>query len=101
MLSSRPLGRPARSKRGWRMARNGGAYVIAGHYTKPGDSTINAHEHINRALDIRGCWGKRGGPLPARLACARAVGARGAVGRIGAATYGLGSSTRRWRWLER
>src|SRR6185295_18561270 len=33
---------------GVRMARNGGAYVIAGHYTNVGDSTINAHEHINR-----------------------------------------------------
>src|SRR5207253_5878200 len=43
---------------GVRLARNGGAYVIAGHYTNAGDSTINAHEHINRKhLDIRGCWG--------------------------------------------
>jgi L-iditol 2-dehydrogenase len=41
-----------------RLVRNGGAYVIAGHYTNVGDSTINAHEHINRKhLDIRGCWG--------------------------------------------
>src|SRR5262245_37970530 len=38
---------------GVRHARNGGAYVIAGHYTNVGDSTINAHEHINRKhLDI-------------------------------------------------
>ena len=44
------------------MARNGGAYVIAGHYTNTGDSTINAHEHINRKhLDIRGCWGSEVG----------------------------------------
>jgi L-iditol 2-dehydrogenase len=43
---------------GVRFARNGGAYVIAGHYTNAGDSTINAHEHINRKhLEIRGCWG--------------------------------------------
>ena len=33
---------------GVRLARNGGAYVIAGHYTNVGDSTINVHEHINR-----------------------------------------------------
>jgi L-iditol 2-dehydrogenase len=47
---------------GVRMARNGGAYVIAGHYTNVGDSTINAHEHINRKhLDIRGCWGSEVG----------------------------------------
>ena len=38
------------------------AYVIAGHYTNVGDSTINAHEHINRKhLDIRGCWGSEVG----------------------------------------
>ena len=47
---------------GVRLARNGGAYVIAGHYTNVGDSTINAHEHINRKhLDIRGCWGSEVG----------------------------------------
>src|SRR5687767_8067530 len=44
------------------MARNGGAYVIAGHYTNAGVSQINAHEHINRKhLDIRGCWGSEAG----------------------------------------
>lgn len=47
---------------GVRLARNGGAYVIAGHYTNAGDSRINVHEHINRAhLDIRGCWGSEVG----------------------------------------
>lgn len=47
---------------GVRLARNGGAYVIAGHYTNVGDSTINVHEHINRKhLDIRGCWGSEVG----------------------------------------
>jgi len=47
---------------GVRMARNGGAYVIAGHYTDAGDSTLNAHHHINRKhLDIRGCWGSQVG----------------------------------------
>ena len=40
------------------LIRDGGRYVIAGHYTDVGASTINAHEHINRKhLDIRGCWG--------------------------------------------
>ncbi len=47
---------------GVRFARDGGAYVVAGHYTNTGDSTINAHEHINRKhLDIRGCWGSEAG----------------------------------------
>jgi len=40
------------------LVRDGGRYVIAGHYTNAGPSTINAHEQINRKhLEIRGCWG--------------------------------------------
>jgi L-iditol 2-dehydrogenase len=40
------------------LARVGGRYVIAGHYTDAGPSTINAHHQINRKhLEIRGCWG--------------------------------------------
>ena len=55
-------GSPRAFEEGLRMVRNGGTYVIAGHYTNTGDSTINAHEHINRKhLDIRGCWGSEAG----------------------------------------
>lgn len=55
-------GSPRAFEEGLRLARNGGAYVIAGHYTNTGDSTINAHEQINRKhLDIRGCWGSEVG----------------------------------------
>lgn len=55
-------GSPRAFEEGLGLARNGGAYVIAGHYTNTGDSTINAHEHINRKhLDIRGCWGSEVG----------------------------------------
>jgi L-iditol 2-dehydrogenase len=40
------------------LARVGGRYIIAGHYTDVGDSSINAHRQINRKhLEIRGCWG--------------------------------------------
>lgn len=43
---------------GLTLARDGGRYVIAGHYTDVGPSTINAHHQINRKhLEIRGCWG--------------------------------------------
>ncbi len=43
---------------GLELVRDGGTYVIAGHYTNAGPSTVNAHEQINRKhLDIRGCWG--------------------------------------------
>jgi L-iditol 2-dehydrogenase len=44
------------------LVRDGGRYVIAGHYTDAGRSAINAHEHINRKhLEIRGCWGSEAG----------------------------------------
>ena len=40
------------------LVRDGGRYIVAGHYTDVGASTINAHHHINRKhLEIRGCWG--------------------------------------------
>jgi L-iditol 2-dehydrogenase len=40
------------------LARVGGRYVIAGHYTDAGPATINVHQQINRKhLEIRGCWG--------------------------------------------
>jgi L-iditol 2-dehydrogenase len=40
------------------LIRDGGRYVIAGHYTDTGPSSINVHQQINRKhLEIRGCWG--------------------------------------------
>ena len=72
-------------------ARNGGAYVIAGHYTNAGDSRINAHEDINRKhLEIRGCWGSEAGHfLRALEALDRYTDIPFA--RIGARTFGLRS----------
>ena len=47
---------------GLTLVRDGGRYVVAGHYTDAGPSTINAHQHINRKhLEIRGCWGSEAG----------------------------------------
>ncbi|MGE3275348.1 MAG: zinc-binding dehydrogenase [Vicinamibacterales bacterium] len=44
------------------LVRDGGRYVIAGHYTNAGPSAVNAHEQINRKhLEIRGCWGSEAG----------------------------------------
>jgi len=76
---------------GVRLARNGGAYVIAGHYTNVGDSTINAHEHINRKhLDIRGCWGSEVAHFLRALSALERYGAEVPWQEIGAKTYGLG-----------
>ena len=44
------------------LVRDGGRYVIAGHYTDSGDTVINPHRQINRKhLEIRGCWGSEPG----------------------------------------
>jgi threonine dehydrogenase-like Zn-dependent dehydrogenase len=51
-------GSAAAVEEGLDLVRDGGRYVIAGHYTDVGSSTINAHRQINRKhLEIRGCWG--------------------------------------------
>jgi len=55
-------GSAAAVEEGLTLTRDGGVYVVAGHYTNVGSSTINAHEQINRKhLEIRGCWGSRAG----------------------------------------
>jgi L-iditol 2-dehydrogenase len=47
---------------GLTLARDGGCYVVAGHYTDVGDSRINVHHQINRKhREIRGCWGSAPG----------------------------------------
>jgi L-iditol 2-dehydrogenase len=75
---------------GLHLVRNGGTYVIAGHYTNVGDSTVNAHEHINRKhLDIRGCWGSEAGHFLRALRLLERHGAEVPWALIGARTYGL------------
>ncbi len=55
-------GAPGAVEEGLDLVRDGGRYVIAGHYTNAGPSTINAHTQINRKhLEIRGCWGSQAG----------------------------------------
>ena len=75
---------------GVQLARDGGTYVIAGHYTNAGDSTINAHEHINRKhLDIRGCWGSEVRHFLAALAALERHGRQVPWELIGSAPYAL------------
>jgi L-iditol 2-dehydrogenase len=55
-------GSAAAVEEGLDLARDGGRYVIAGHYTDVGPSSVNAHRQINRKhLEIRGCWGSEAG----------------------------------------
>jgi L-iditol 2-dehydrogenase len=72
------------------LIRDGGRYVIAGHYTDAGPSTINVHQQINRKhLEIRGCWGSEVGHFVRAIRVLeqhhRAIPWR----RIGARTYPL------------
>jgi threonine dehydrogenase-like Zn-dependent dehydrogenase len=51
-------GNPDAVPEGFRLLRDGGTYVIAGHYTDVGSTTINPHIDINRKhADVRGRWG--------------------------------------------
>jgi threonine dehydrogenase-like Zn-dependent dehydrogenase len=73
------------------LARVGGRYVIAGHYTDVGDSTINAHRHINRKhLEIRGCWGSEPRHFLRALSVLERHGREIPFQKIGARRYGLG-----------
>lgn len=75
---------------GLTVVRDGGRYVIAGHYTNAGPSTINAHEHINRKhLEIRGCWGSQAGHFLRALTILERHAARIPWRAIGARVYAL------------
>jgi threonine dehydrogenase-like Zn-dependent dehydrogenase len=51
-------GAPLAVKEGIRMTRDGGRYILAGHYTDTGEIGLNPHLDINRKhLTIRGVWG--------------------------------------------
>jgi L-iditol 2-dehydrogenase len=51
-------GNPKAVPEGLHLVRDGGNYVVVGHYTDAGPIEINPHTDINRAhVDIRGQWG--------------------------------------------
>jgi len=51
-------GRPAAIPEGLALVRDGGTYVVAGHYTDTGEVTINPHRDLNRKhVEVRGQWG--------------------------------------------
>jgi threonine dehydrogenase-like Zn-dependent dehydrogenase len=72
------------------LARDGGRYIVAGHYTDVGPSSINAHQHINRKhLEIRGCWGSEPRHFLRALAFLERYSTRMPWRAIGARTYPL------------
>jgi L-iditol 2-dehydrogenase len=51
-------GNPAAVSEGLDLLRDGGTYVVAGHYTDTGTTPLNPHTEINRKhAEIRGQWG--------------------------------------------
>lgn len=51
-------GHPSAISEGLRLVRDGGTYVVAGHYTDAGPLSINPHADLNRKhVDVRGQWG--------------------------------------------
>jgi L-iditol 2-dehydrogenase len=86
---------------GLEIVRDGGVYVIAGHYTDVGASTISAHRHINRKhLDVRGCWGSEVRHFAAALDLLARHSATVPWARIGETAFGLGELTEALRQAE-
>ncbi len=57
-------GQPEAVAEGLRLLRDGGTYVIAGHYTDTGSITLNPHIDVNRKhAEVRGNWGLEFGHL--------------------------------------
>ena len=83
-------GAAAAVEEGLDLARDGGRYVIAGHYTDVGESRINAHRQINRKhLEIRGCWGSEPGHFLRALGFLERHAATTPWREIGGRTYAL------------
>lgn len=50
-------GNPAAVPEGLQLVRDGGTYVIAGHYTDAGEVAVNPHVINRKHIEIRGQWG--------------------------------------------
>jgi L-iditol 2-dehydrogenase len=86
---------------GLEIVRDGGVYVIAGHYTDVGASTISAHRHINRKhLDVRGCWGSEVRHFATALDLLQRHAPSVPWARIGATSFGLGELNEALRQAE-
>lgn len=83
-------GNPAALEEGFRLLRDGGTYVIAGHYTDVGPATINPHIDINRKhAEVRGQWGTEVGHFARGLALLAKHWQRFPFARVIGGRYGL------------
>jgi L-iditol 2-dehydrogenase len=88
-------GSPAAIAEGLELVRDGGTYVVAGHYTDGGDVTINPHRHLNRKhIDLRGQWGTDFHHVVRALAALAKHSGRLPFARVIGARYGLADTDR-------
>lgn len=95
-------GNPAAIPEGFRLLRDGGTYVIAGHYTDVGSVTVNFHTDVNRKhADVRGQWGTDFRHLYRALKLLAKHHARLPFARVIGARYGLADANRALDDVER
>jgi 2-desacetyl-2-hydroxyethyl bacteriochlorophyllide A dehydrogenase len=82
-------GSPRAVDEGLTLVRDGGRYVVAGHYTNAGASTINWHDINRKHLEIRGCWGSEAGHFVRALTILEQHAAQVPWRDIGAKVYPL------------
>jgi L-iditol 2-dehydrogenase len=88
-------GNPQAIPEGLELVRDGGTYVVAGHYTDGGDVTINPHRHLNRKhVNLRGQWGTDFRHVVRALAVLDRHRERLPFARVIGARYGLADTDR-------
>ena len=51
------VGRPAAVAEGWPLCRDGGRYLVLGHYANAGEVPLNPHVITRKELTLYGAWG--------------------------------------------
>jgi L-iditol 2-dehydrogenase len=83
-------GQPDALPEGLSLLRDGGTYVVAGHYTDAGPVTVNPHVDLNRKhVDLRGQWGTELHHLVRALRVLGKHGARLPFAHVIGGRYGL------------
>jgi L-iditol 2-dehydrogenase len=94
-------GAPEAVDEGLALVRDGGRYVVAGHYTDAGPVPLNPHTRINRKhVDVRGQWGTDFHHLARALAVFARHRERLPFRRIIGARYGLDRTDEALRDVE-
>lgn len=88
-------GNPQAIPEGFRLLRDGGTYVIAGHYTDVGTATVNFHTDVTRKhADVRGQWGTEFHHMYRALALLAKYRERLPFAKVIGGRYGLADATR-------